>query len=41
MKVWKKERADMKIFFQGTMANSREFKEAFGCEVKEPECELW
>jgi endothelin-converting enzyme len=26
---------------QGTMANSREFRESFGCEVKEPTCELW
>ena len=25
----------------GTMANSRDFKEAFGCETKEPVCELW
>ncbi|KAK0617740.1 hypothetical protein B0T14DRAFT_547414 [Immersiella caudata] len=25
----------------GTTANSRAFKEAFGCEVKEPVCELW
>ncbi|KPI34534.1 Endothelin-converting enzyme 1 [Cyphellophora attinorum] len=25
----------------GTMANSREFKEAFSCKVKEPVCELW
>jgi endothelin-converting enzyme len=25
----------------GTMANSREFRESFGCEVKEPTCELW
>jgi hypothetical protein len=25
----------------GTMANSREFKGAFGCEEKEPVCELW
>lgn len=26
---------------QGTMANSREFKESFGCAAKEPRCELW
>jgi len=26
---------------QGTTANSRAFKEAFGCKVKEPTCELW
>jgi endothelin-converting enzyme len=25
----------------GTMANSRDFKEAFGCKEKEPVCELW
>jgi endothelin-converting enzyme len=25
----------------GTMANSREFKESFGCAKKEPVCELW
>lgn len=25
----------------GTMANSRDFRESFGCEVKEPVCELW
>ncbi|KAI9648724.1 hypothetical protein NHQ30_003364 [Ciborinia camelliae] len=25
----------------GTMANSREFKEAFSCKKKEPVCELW
>jgi endothelin-converting enzyme len=25
----------------GTMANSREFKESFGCKSKEPVCELW
>ncbi|KAK0640572.1 hypothetical protein B0T16DRAFT_514442 [Cercophora newfieldiana] len=26
---------------QGTTANSRAFREAFGCKVKEPTCELW
>lgn len=26
---------------QGTTANSREFREAFNCPVKEPTCELW
>ncbi|THW77645.1 endothelin-converting enzyme [Aureobasidium pullulans] len=26
---------------QGTTANSREFREAFSCPVKEPTCELW
>jgi endothelin-converting enzyme len=26
---------------QGTMANSREFQEAFQCPKKEPACELW
>ncbi|KKY37912.1 putative endothelin-converting enzyme [Diaporthe ampelina] len=26
---------------QGTTANSREFREAFKCPVKEPTCELW
>lgn len=25
----------------GTMANSREFREAFKCKVREPTCELW
>ncbi|KAM0328871.1 hypothetical protein ACHAQA_005287 [Verticillium albo-atrum] len=25
----------------GTMANSREFRESFQCEAKEPTCELW
>ncbi|OKL63157.1 hypothetical protein UA08_01169 [Talaromyces atroroseus] len=25
----------------GTMANSREFREAFQCQTKEPVCELW
>lgn len=25
----------------GTMANSRDFKESFHCEKKEPVCELW
>ena len=25
----------------GTMANSRDFKKSFGCEQKEPVCELW
>lgn len=25
----------------GTLSNSRGFKEAFGCKVKEPTCELW
>ncbi|KAI0395968.1 peptidase family M13 [Xylariaceae sp. FL0594] len=25
----------------GTMANSRAFKESFGCPVKEPTCEIW
>ncbi|KAL2008312.1 hypothetical protein VTN00DRAFT_8294 [Thermoascus crustaceus] len=25
----------------GTMANSREFREAFNCPVKEPTCKLW
>lgn len=25
----------------GTMANSRDFKESFGCAKKEPVCELW
>lgn len=25
----------------GTMANSRDFKESFGCKSKEPVCELW
>jgi len=25
----------------GTMANSRDFKESFGCKTKEPVCELW
>lgn len=26
---------------RGTLENSRAFKEAFGCKVKEPTCELW
>ncbi|CAN8105308.1 unnamed protein product [Discula destructiva] len=26
---------------QGTTSNSREFREAFNCPVKEPTCELW
>jgi len=26
---------------QGTMANSRDFKEAFSCPTEEPTCELW
>ncbi|ROW15879.1 hypothetical protein VPNG_02636 [Cytospora leucostoma] len=26
---------------QGTTANSREFRDAFNCPVKEPTCELW
>ena len=25
----------------GTLSNSREFREAFGCKVREPTCELW
>jgi endothelin-converting enzyme len=25
----------------GTMANSRDFRESFGCKAKEPVCELW
>ena len=28
-------------YTQGTMANSRDFKEAFSCPTKEPTCELW
>ena len=29
------------IRIKGTLQNSRGFKEAFGCPVKEPTCELW
>ena len=29
------------VRIMGTMANSREFREAFNCPVKEPTCELW
>ena len=25
----------------GTLANSKDFREAFGCKVREPTCELW
>ena len=29
------------FFLQGTLANSREFRAAFNCPIKEPTCELW
>ena len=29
------------MFWQGSMANSLEFKEAFKCKEKEPVCKLW
>lgn len=31
--------ADKRII--GTLANSREFRKAFGCAAVEPECQLW
>jgi endothelin-converting enzyme len=32
---------ELLTFMQETMANSREFKEAFKCPTKEPVCKLW
>ncbi|MCJ1310674.1 hypothetical protein MMC25_004340 [Agyrium rufum] len=35
------EHAPGTIRLMGTVANSRDFKEAFDCPVKEPTCEMW
>ncbi|KAK5658020.1 hypothetical protein OQA88_2574 [Cercophora sp. LCS_1] len=37
----KRSHAPSLVRAKGTLENSRAFKEAFGCKVREPTCELW